>query len=560
MKAISSISSVFSMILLFSSIAPAASSDSDSKPTHDVAITNVTVPSSCAKGDTVPVTISVANKGSYRETFRVTLADVNSGKEIAGKEVILAKGWKDGSVDVADQTFTCPDPGISNFGDQFAVGDVNNDGYDDLLVAAPRWNNNNFTGRVYLYYGDGASMENIPDKIFTGENIGDRFSDSGIKISDMNKDGYGDVLIGARAYNNITGRVYVYWGGNDMDVVPDKVIDGEESESQFGKSISVGDLNNDGDLDLVVGANRYDNYRGRVYLYYGPIASDTTVDKIFTGENINDTFGHQTSARGDVDGDGCDDILVGTMYYPRNTADGRAYLYYGDPGTTMDTTCDVYFDAENSRDEMGSFVDLFDIDNDGKAEVLITAREYGRSDGRAYLYWGKDRGSMNNTVDLCFEGEPGNRSSFGGESIWAGDVNKDGYGDIVVSAYNYPDKKQIGRSYLYYGNTKGVMDTVYDRTFDGEEADCNIQMTKTGDFNGDGFGDIVMAGWEYNNQQGRCWLFYGPFDATAEITFNWNTTNATPGKHILKASIAPVAGEEDVAANTMTVEVEVKER
>lgn len=80
------------------------------------------------------------------------------------------------------------------------------------------------------------------------------------------------------------------------------------------------------------------------------------------------------------------------------------------------------------------------------------------------------------------------------------------------------------------------------------------------DVNNDGYGDVVRSGWKYNNCQGRALLWYGPFDTIMDITFNWDTTNASPGKHILKASIAPVAGEEDVADNTATVEVEVKER
>jgi len=70
-----------------------------------------------------------------------------------------------------------------------------------------------------------------------------------------------------------------------------------------------------------------------------------------------------------------------------------------------------------------------------------------------------------------------------------------------------------------------------------------------------------MGGWGYPNgtKQGRVWLYYGGPPLSTDITFNWNTTNASPGKHTLKASIAPVEGEEDTADNSVTVEVEVKE-
>jgi hypothetical protein len=80
------------------------------------------------------------------------------------------------------------------------------------------------------------------------------------------------------------------------------------------------------------------------------------------------------------------------------------------------------------------------------------------------------------------------------------------------------------------------------------------------DLNGDSHGDVVMAGTYYHNQQGRVWLWYGPFNTSTDITFNWDTTTATPGVHTLRASVTPVGGEGDVADNSMTVEVEVKER
>ena len=85
-----------------------------------------------------------------------------------------------------------------------------------------------------------------------------------------------------------------------------------------------------------------------------------------------------------------------------------------------------------------------------------------------------------------------------------------------------------------------------------------------GDFNADGYTDLVIGGWgfpsENGEHSGRAWLYLGPFSDTINITFDWDTTDITPGKHILKASIAPVSGEEDVADNTMTVTLEVKER
>ena len=80
------------------------------------------------------------------------------------------------------------------------------------------------------------------------------------------------------------------------------------------------------------------------------------------------------------------------------------------------------------------------------------------------------------------------------------------------------------------------------------------------DSNGDGYGDIIMQGYEYNNYQGRCWLWYGPFaPSSTTVTFNWDTTNVSIAKHALKVEIPPVPGEQNTDNNTKTMTIKVKE-
>jgi len=145
-----------------------------SKPIHDIAITDISAPSACKKGDIVPVTISLANQGTRREAFRVMLTDIASGKEIASQEVVLAKGWKDGSEGVADLTLAPPSSSRSDFGWGINVhGDINRDGNADLLVGSCMWDNGR--GRVCLYYG-GKDMGTNPDVVLEGENSDNRFA------------------------------------------------------------------------------------------------------------------------------------------------------------------------------------------------------------------------------------------------------------------------------------------------------------------------------------------------------------------------------------------------
>ena len=552
------------------------------KPVHDVAITNISAPSACKQGDKIPIKITVNNQGTQREMFRVVLTEETSGKGIASKEVTLAKGWKDGSEGVADQTFTCPDAGVSTFGDQFALGDVDNDGCDDLLVGAPR--GNDLTGIAYLYYGRTA-MGKSPDMIFVGENSGDYYTKSnhvadipsghlfaniplgdyfgaGGCLDDINGDGYDDVIIGAPGYGRFQGRVYVYLGGPNRDRKVDLVLDGEPGTlGGFGWFMAVGDANGDGYGDIFVSAQWIKNYTGRVYLYYGGPNIDSVADKIFDGEKPGTHFGYNISAGGDINNDGYCDVLIGAEHekkgphYVDSNGPGSAYVYYG--GRDMDTECDKVFRGESNRDRFGNEVEICNIDGDGFADVIIGAPDGGAGHvGRAYLYWGA--ADMDIDADWVTTGE--GLGSGHGTNAKLADFNNDNYVDLLVGAYSYPDKTNRGRCYIYHGGPGRSIDKVADHVLDGEPGHEGRfgNYLATGDVNGDKYSDIVVSGWGYNNGQGKVYLYYGPFSNDADITLNWDTTNVTPGRHTLKASIAPVSREEDITDNTMAVTIEVK--
>ena len=219
---------------------------------------------------------------------------------------------------------------------------------------------------------------------------------------------------------------------------------------------------------------------------------------------------------------------------------------------------DKVFSGETEKDQFSTALDLFDIDNDDFAEVIIGARFAADYHGRVYIYWGA-KDFDGSSPDLILEVEAGGNMGCG--DIACGYFNHDGFGDIVTGAYNYPnDMKKRGRAYVFNGNTRASMDQLADHLFEGEfgQAGRFGSATVSSDLNDDNYDDIVIGAWGYNNRQGRAYLYYGPFSDTTDITFNWNTTNASPGNHILRASIAPVAGEEDVADNVLTATVNIK--
>jgi len=240
----------------------------------------------------------------------------------------------------------------------------------------------------------------------------------------------------------------------------------------------------------------------------------TVPDMIFDGDP-NSWFGYQIVC-GDVDGDGYDDILIGAFRY--NNDRGRVYLFYGGPD--MDTTADLIFEGHNEGDLFGSGLSCGDIDNDGHEDILIGAGLYNKMQGRAYLYWGSDRKSMDAHPDKIFTGEAGISSRFGMGWPTVYDIDNDGYDDIILCAHSGLGHSK-GRAYLYYGNTKQLMDTSHDLMFIEENPRDRFGLIiRCGDVDNDGYGDIVIG---CTDRKGRKYLYYGDsqlnMNAKADVIF-----------------------------------------
>ena len=215
------------------------------------------------------------------------------------------------------------------------AGDVNGDGYCDVVVGAYHNSaNGTFAGRSYIYFG-GTSMDSIADVTMTGDTAYDWFGVSVSTAGDVNGDGYSDVIIGAKQNNfggHYAGRSYIYFGGTSMDNIADVIMTGETADDYFGCSVSTaGDVNGDGYSDVIVGATQYDaigNNPGRSYIYFGSTSMDNIADVIMTGESADDFFGYSVSTAGDVNGDGYTDVIIGARFNDSGGNDaGSAYIY-----------------------------------------------------------------------------------------------------------------------------------------------------------------------------------------------------------------------------------------
>ena len=400
--------------------------------------------------------------------------------------------------DIPDITMTGEGSG-DFYGNVNSAGDVNGDGYDDVIVGAYYYNGVGVSsGRAYIYFG-GLIMNNIADVILSGQSANARFGISVSSAGDVNNDGYSDIIVGAAGNLSSTGKAYIFFGGAAMDNIPDVVLTGETVDSYFGfPSKLAGDVNGDGYDDVIVGAYLYDNAKGREYLYYGGANMNSVPDAVMTGEFAGDKFGLSISSAGDANGDGFDDIIIGAEEY--NSLTGRAYLYYG--GINIDNTADIIFTGESDQRLGVSLSVAGDVNADGYSDVIISSSYVGPAEpylDKAYIYYGG--ANMDNIADVICEGEPDDL--FGWNVSTAGDVNGDGYSDVMIAAIFYNNGS--GRSYLYFGGSD--MNNVADIIMNYENAGDEFGRGKgAGDVNGDGYSDIIIGSYNYLNT-GKAYIY-----------------------------------------------------
>jgi hypothetical protein len=382
-----------------------------------------------------------------------------------------------------------------------SAGDMNGDGYADFAVGAPGYAAGVAlaVGRVYVYFG-GPAADLVPDLVLTGVAAGDQLGGSVSGAGDVNGDGYADLLVGAPGNDDggsNAGAAYLFYGGPAPDAIADLVFTGAAAGDALGSSVSAaGDVNGDGYADLVIGAGSNDaggTTAGRVYVYLGGPGADTIADWVFTGEVAGEQLGAAVAGAGDVNGDGFADIIAGA---PSNDLDGtnagRAYVYYG--GLVADSRPDLVLHGAAAGDLFGfSVAGAGDVNGDGFGDLVVGAgnNDAGGADGgAAYVFYGGV--GADNRADLVFTGSA---SSVLGVCVGAaGDVNGDGFGDVVAGANGHDGAGvNAGRMCVYFGGAGA--DNEPDLVFNGAAAGDGFgsSVAAAGDVNGDGFPDLIAG-------------------------------------------------------------------
>ena len=428
------------------------------------------------------------------------------------------------------------------FGKSFTLGDVNFGPVSDANI--------DNSGR-----GDGSFVDGVQIK---GNIFNSLLGISVASAGDFNGDGIDDIVVGARGAR----RVYVFFGlsdyqnfrerrrrmaeQGDFDYTVDEmpagsvltiIDDSADTDSGFGELVAAaGDMNGDGYDDIAVSAPSAKSDRGRVYVFYGgpDVCCDTMTIKakmpkgkgfIIQGDSPGDILGSAIAGGFDFDGDENDDLLIGVSGFNDNL--GAAVLVYGQ----------TY--------EFSTFQEFGHL-----------AQQGGKVNPRGLL--------------MTLDDEETARSSFDGKAVGLGiavhaadDVNGDGYDDIVIGADRY---NRNGAAFVVFGSESKIAGKLDLDALDGSDGFAmyglnkgdafGAAVSKAGDFNGDGYGDVIIGALGVKHRAGAAYIVYGKSsfgpNATADVALAGPQENGFTGFSVATAGDIDGDGLDDVLIGAVT--------
>lgn len=402
-----------------------------------------------------------------------------------------------------------------------SAGDVNGDGYADVIVGAIYDRCGGISnGCAYLYLGSPTGPSTSPDWTATSAFLNSALGSSVASAGDVNGDGFDDVIVGALNDGPTTaGRAYLFLGsstGLSMTpawTTPD--LDQRQDQASQGSAVaSAGDVNGDGYSDIIVSAPFFTSgskSAGRVFVYYGsPNGPSPQADWTADGNQTAEDFGHSVASAGDVNGDGYSDIIIGADQSHMGRSghgSGSVAVYLGSPsGLGRKPAWVVNGDAMSNQFGI-SVAGAGDVNGDGFGDVIIG--DQGQRDlehageGRAFVYLGSASGLLPSPAWVGYGVQQ--YGYFGGSVAGAGDINGDGFDDILIGAPVGASNGVIvpQRAFLYLGSSSGVQDpAAWMVQGEAQNEYFGGHVVTAGDVDGDGLIDVLVSSSGYTTTTG----------------------------------------------------------
>ncbi len=410
-------------------------------------------------------------------------------------------------------------------------GDFNGDGYDDVVAGGPGSARALQPGAVVVFYGSAAGPHAHYDWLRYGPTEDEGYGTGVASAGDVNGDGYDD-LIFTGSYTSHPLEVLVYLGSaTGLGATPVRTYSFPNSDTTWpAPATSAGDVNGDGFADVIIGQRRYSSSaarQGKALVYHGGVNGPAAAPGwVATGAAANDNLGFSVASAGDVDGDGYSDVVVGTRtqarLYRGSSTGLRLTPSWTAPMQPVIGTYDTY----------GEVASAGDVNGDGYDDVLVGSPGAGAV-ATVALYFGSAAGLNPAPAWTLAE-----NSGISGCSVdGAGDVNADGYGDFVVGGCDFD-----GAAHLFLGSASVPSQAPAWSIKGATGAFLGRAVRGAGDVNGDGRDDVIVGapGYDIFVQGGRVYVFLGVLNDSIDLhmsrgsettlTLSWDTSCDGAGK------------------------------
>lgn len=415
------------------------------------------------------------------------------------------------------------------------IGDINGDGYNDVLFGSSS------SSTVLIFFGSSDGLDAIGDELFTGKTSNNYYGYSVDQLGDFNNDNFDDFVIGSPGFSTNNGKGVEYIKGNSTEPLPELIYSTSHIKNGYQVK-NAGDINGDGKSDLLTSGYICSDYAPYIFFNNNGFGFDSSW---FTcSYDYNDQpYRISVNGAGDVNNDGFDDFLVGGLgksYTENNPTASTVRLFYGNTNMLYYDTTYVYsvdsniwvnIFTQDSCDFGRALAPLGDINGDNFDDFIVSAPRFDNgenNEGRTYIYLGGEF-IPSYTPYWTFESNQVNAQS--GYSIGTnGDINGDGRNDLIIGAPFYDNgETDEGVVFVFLGTPLGFnLTPSFILEMNQAGANFGISVDFAGDYNNDGFDDIVVGANKYDGlltDAGGIFLFLGNSGGISTIPFKSEFSN-----------------------------------